>query len=133
MRFILFALVVFSAFSCGSTKKPTETRNTSVENPTLTGNDGIITTSQQSGEREEMKKITGMVQIYGNEPRTFVGIVDEKGTEYAVYPRTVENELRELQGHLIEFTVIMLDEPKGEGGMYLKGGTVTPVSWVVIQ
>ena len=82
---------------------------------------------------ENTTKITGMVQIYGNEPHTFVGIVDVAGVEYAVYPASQEEELRKLQGHIIEFTVIILDEPKGEGSMYLRGGTVTPLSWVIIR
>ena len=88
------------------------------------GNDAIV---------ENTAKIIGSVRIYGNEPFTFVGILDENGTQYAVYPRAKEDELRMLQGHLIEFTVIFLDEPMGEGGMYLKGGTVTPVSWEIIR
>ena len=77
--------------------------------------------------------ITGMVQVYGNSPHTFVGIVDENGVEYAVYPRSKEDALRPLQGHLIRFTVILFDEPRGFGGMSLRGGTVEPVSWVIIK
>jgi hypothetical protein len=34
-----------------------------------------------------MKTLTGRIQIYGNEPHTFAGIIDEDGTEYAIYPR----------------------------------------------
>jgi hypothetical protein len=82
---------------------------------------------------ENMKKLTGRVQIYGSEPRTFVGIVDEQGTEFAVYPPSQEEELRKLQGYLIEFTVIFLEEPQGNGSLYLKGGTVTPVKWEIIR
>ena len=82
---------------------------------------------------ENTTKITGMVQVYGNEPHTFVGIVDEAGVEYAVYPPSKEAELRELQGHLIEFTVVFLSEPHGEGSLYLRGGTVTPLIWVIIR
>ena len=108
MRFIAFALcfilAAFSVFSCSS--------DSPVENT---------------------MKITGMVQVYGNEPHTFVGIIDEAGVEYAVYPHSKEAELYELQGHLIEFTVVFLDEPKGEGSLYLRGGTVTPLSWVIIR
>jgi len=80
-----------------------------------------------------MTKITGRVKIYGNEPHTFAGIVDEKGTEFAVYPPEQEEKLRQLQGYLIEFTVIFLDEPKGEGALYLKGGTVNPLEWSIIR
>jgi len=78
-------------------------------------------------------KILGMVQVYGNAPRTFVGIVDENGTEYAVYPPALEDKLRDLQGHLIEFTVIFLDTPNAFGSLFLKGGTVEPVKWEIID
>jgi hypothetical protein len=83
---------------------------------------------------EKTSKITGRVQVYGNEPFTFVGIVDEAGIEYAVYPYSKEAELVWLQGHLIEFTVIFLDDPpRTEASLTLRGGTVTPVSWVIIR
>jgi len=62
-----------------------------------------------------MTKLTGRVQIYGNVPHTYLGIVDEKGIEFAVYPPEQEEKLRGLQGHLIEFTVIFLYKPQGEG------------------
>ena len=78
-------------------------------------------------------KIIGTIQVFGNEPRTFVGIVDQDKTEYAVYPPSREEELRRLQGHLIEFTVVFLDEPHGPGSLFLKGGTVTPIKWEIIQ
>jgi hypothetical protein len=118
MRFILFALAILTVFSCG----------------TASGDQfGQGPGNSSSANEEKTAKITGMVHVYGNEPHTFVGIEDEKGTEYAVYPPSSEAELIKLQGHLIEFTVIVLDEPKGEGGLYLKGGTVTPLSWEIIR
>ena len=78
-------------------------------------------------------KILGQIQIYGNEPHTFAGIVDQDGTQYSIYPPSVETELRSLQGCLIEFTVIMLNEPQGYGAAFLKGGTVTPLKWEKVQ
>ena len=102
---LCFVLSSFSVFSC--------TSDTPVENTT---------------------KITGRVQVYGSVPHTFVGIVDEAGIEYAVYPPSKEAELGRLQGHLIEFTVIFLDDPpRTEANTFLTGGTVTPVSWVIIR
>jgi len=80
----------------------------------------------------ETSIIVGRVQIYGNSPHTFVGIVDEEGIEYAVYPAAKETELRALQGYMIRFTVIFYDEPKTYGSMYLKGGTVEPVRWEIL-
>ena len=110
MRLILLALTVLSVFSCHGTPD---------NNQAIPNEEGTL-------------RITGRVEVYGNEPFTFVGIVDENNIEYAVYPREKEDELRRLQGHLIVFTVIKLDEPRGEGGMYLRGGTVTPISWEIL-
>jgi hypothetical protein len=110
MRYFLFAFTVLSVFSC------------------VTGSN-----IQSGADAENTARITGSVRIYGSEPHTFVGIVDEKGTEYAVYPPSKEEELRKLQGHLIDFTVIFMDEPQGYGSLFLKGGTVTPVNWEIIR
>ena len=81
--------------------------------------------------QENARIILGTIQIYGNEPFTFAGIVDETGNEYAIYPPYREYELRKLQGHLIEFTVVLLEEPRGHGGLFLRGGTVTPLNWEI--
>jgi hypothetical protein len=88
---------------------------------------------EDMNDSQNTTKITGRVVIYGNEPHTFVGIVGEDGTEYAVYPSDQEEKLRALQGHLIEFTVVLLNESQGYGSLFLKGGTVTPVTWEIIQ
>jgi len=110
---LFFICVIPNVFPCG--KK--EVKNVNAERR---GTGNVI-------------KITGRVKIYGNEPHTFVGIVDEKGTEFAVYPPEQEEKLRKLQGYLIEFTVIFLEQPKGEGALYLKGGTVNPLEWSIIR
>jgi hypothetical protein len=120
MGVILFALAVLGVFSCGTAASDQREQDSPGNSPS-------------ASKVENTAKITGMVQVYGNEPHTFVGIVDEKGIEYAVYPPSSEAELIKLQGHLIAFTVIVLDEPKGEGGLYLKGGTVTPLSWEILR
>ena len=88
---------------------------------------------EQSNSMENTVKITGKVQIYGSVPHTYVGIIDEKGNQYSVYPPSKEEELMGLQGHLVEFTVVLLDEPQGYGSMFLKGGTVTPLEWEIIR
>ena len=121
---LLFVSIIPNVFSCGKKEKknyqPLTVENLSTEDQTNTGTENMI-------------KLTGRVQIYGSEPHTFVGIVDERGTEFAVYPPEQEEKLRRLQGHLIEFTVIFLDEPKGEGALYLKGGTINPIEWSIIR
>ena len=80
-----------------------------------------------------MVTITGRIVIFGNEPNTFIGIVVDDGTEYAVYSPDREAELRRLQGHRIEFTVVFLDEPQAYGSLFLKGGTVSPIEWKVLE
>ena len=119
-----FICITPGVFPCGKKEKndpqPVTAESASAEKQTNSGAGSTI-------------KFTGRVRIYGSEPHTFAGIVDEKGTEFAVYPPEQEEKLRKLQGHLIEFTVILLDEPKGEGSLYLKGGTVTPLTVTVIR
>jgi len=131
MKITIFALVfIFIAFNIFPLGKK-ESMDT---NPNLPGsNVKASDAGKQDESKENIKKIRGRVEIYGNEPRTFAGIVDEKGIEYAVYPRSVENELRRLQGRLIEFTVILLDEPQGYSSLLLRGGTVTPIKWEIIE
>ena len=81
----------------------------------------------------DMVEIDGMVRVYGNEPHTFAGIVDQNGVEYAVYPPEKEEELRALQGHLIKFYVIFDDVHKTYGSLFLKGGTVIPIEWEITR
>jgi hypothetical protein len=117
-------------FSSGIREEKNNVENSSVNNEAVETIDG------GNGSGISMKntaKITGTVQIYGNEPHTFAGIAGENGEEYAVYPPSCEDELRTLQGRLIDFTVIILDEPKGYGSLFLRGGTVTPVEWHIIR
>jgi hypothetical protein len=124
--FILFFVFILSnVFPCG--KK--EARNPQP----LPATSPDMSAEQVNTGTNNMTKLTGRVQIYGSEPHTFVGIVDENGNEYAVFPPEQEKELRKLQGYLIEFTVIFLDEPQGYGSLFLKGGTVTPVKWEIIR
>ncbi|MDR1288105.1 MAG: hypothetical protein LBK08_10890 [Treponema sp.] len=78
---------------------------------------------------EKTGTIRGAVRVYGSEPHTYAGIETEDGRIYAVYPPEKEAELRKLQGRTLEFTVRFLPEPKGYGALFLKDGTVTPVSW----
>ena len=113
---LFFMCIIPNVFPCG--KKEVKSAGAEGRSNTMTNN--VI-------------KITGRVAIFGSEPHTFAGIVDENGTEFAVYPPEQEAKLRKLQGYLIEFTVVFLDEPKGEGALYLKGGTVNPLEWSIIR
>lgn len=83
---------------------------------------------------EETIVLRGYVRVFGNEPHTYAGIeLEGKSKTYAVYPADAEMKVRALQGHLVEFTAIALDGPKGEGGLYLSDGTVTPLSWKILK
>ena len=110
---IIIAIASLNVFSCRTVNNSGNTRseNSTVENTSI---------------------IRGTVRIYGNAPNTFVGIRDERGTEYAVYPASKENELRALQGNLIDFTVMFVNE-RSYGSLFLQGGTVTPIEWKIIQ
>ena len=123
---MFFIVTVSAAFSSAIRDAGNDSQNAPVIN---------VDTAEQADTGENiMTKITGRIQIYGNEPHTFVGIIDRQdGTEYAVYPPSGEEELRELQGRLIEFTVIKQDKPMGLGGLLLRGGTVTVVEWRIVQ
>ncbi|MDR3302576.1 MAG: hypothetical protein LBT01_08660 [Spirochaetaceae bacterium] len=77
--------------------------------------------------------IRGMVKIYGNEPHTYAGIETEDGKHYAVYPAEKEQEIWSLQGRKIEWTVLFSEKPEGYGSLFLKDGTVTPLSWRVVN
>jgi hypothetical protein len=93
----------------------------------------VGTNGRADVEVDNVKKIVGRVRIYGSDPHTFAGISGEDGIEYSIYPPEKEEEIRSLQGHLIEFTVILLDEPQGFGSLFLKGGTISPVEWKILD
>ena len=119
-----FFLAIGCAFSAGI-REANNTQPSAAENAAMN--------NQDCNNMETTIKITGRVQVYGNEPFTFVGIIDQNDTEYSVYPPEKEKELIPLQGHLIEFTAILLNEPQGFGSLSLKGGTVTPITWEILR
>jgi hypothetical protein len=82
---------------------------------------------------EDTIQITGRIVIFGNEPFIYAGIVAEDGLNYAIYPEETERELMALQGYLIEFTVIPMEEEKVYGSLFLRGGTVKPISWEIVR
>ena len=120
--------MAFNIFAFGKKEKLNEYRQPVAENaePASAGNGAESSTNNTI-------KLLGRIEIYGSEPRTFVGIIEENGNEYAVYPPSQEEKLKKLQGHLIEFTVVVLDETMGHGGLLSGGKTVTPLSWEIIQ
>jgi hypothetical protein len=85
------------------------------------------------GESGRIMRITGVVKIFGNEPHTFVGIVTADGKQYSVSPAEKEAAVRRLQGHVVEFTVQILEKQEGYAALFLKDGTVAPLSWRIVD
>jgi hypothetical protein len=74
------------------------------------------------------------VVVYGSEPHTYVGILSEAdGKIYAVYPPAQEEALRTLQGQRLAMTLRFLEKPQGYGSLFLKDGTVSPLSWNILE
>ena len=81
---------------------------------------------------------TGRVVIYGSHPITYVGITDENGLSYGIIPRERGEELRILQGRVVEFTIVPLEESERAAALayeesYLPGGPVRLLSHRVIR
>jgi len=124
MRYICFIAILFAMniFSCGTSNskekiKPEDT-------PVITTDDNI--------DADGHTTIIGRIHTYGGSRDSVVGIEDENGTVYAVYPREIGEELKSYRGRLIKFTVIILDKPQGQGGLMI-GKNVTPISWEIIE
>ena len=121
---LVFILTVLNIFPSGRRENMNATPNLPGDNA-----ETINAGNQIEENKENIVKIVGRVEVYGHEPETFVGIIDVNDVQYAVFPPSMEEELSKLQGHLIEFTVVLLDEPQGFGSFFLRGGTVTPIKW----
>jgi len=78
---------------------------------------------------ENTEKIIGKVVIYGNEPHTFAAIACEDGTEYLAYPQSQKEMLMQLQGRLVEFTVIFLDNIQDYEAIPFSGKAVTVLDY----
>ena len=131
---LFFTLMTSGIFALGIA----EEKNAARSQPLVIGetNETVspIIADEGTAVLEEAKTIiTGRIAVFGNEPHTFLGIVDENGKEYAVYSPDYEAELKKLQGQKIEFTVDILNEIKVYGSLFLKGGTVKPVSWKILE
>ena len=82
---------------------------------------------------EDYVIITGRVWTGGTGPNGNWIYIEERGRiRYSIYPPEKEDELRDFNGYLIEFTAIILNEPLGYRGT-VTGRTLTPVSWKVID
>ena len=125
---IAVAFTALAAFSCNTPKpraheaiKPLPRAEVFLDPQTPSGSGTLIT-------------VRGRVAVFGNEPHAYVGIEREDGSAtYAVYPPSKERELLRLQGHLVDFSGVLLDEPRGEGSLYLRSGTIDPLSWKIVN
>ncbi len=71
--------------------------------------------------------VVGQIGVYGNEPRTWLGFVDNKGVEYGLEASEADlNELRNLQGILLEISGLLEPVPEGQpaGFQTLSGGKI---------
>ena len=71
--------------------------------------------------------VVGQIGVYGNEPNTWLGFVDQKGVEYALDATAdMLQELRGMQGLILEITGELDAIPEGqpEGFQALSGGTL---------
>jgi hypothetical protein len=97
---------------------------------------GDATPSPPQAEGAELpdgaRLIRGRVRVWGNEPHTYAGIETTDDKRYAVFPAEKENEIRDLQGNLVEFTVVFSEKPQGYASLFLRDGSVTPLSWRII-
>ena len=122
------AFTALAAFSCNTPKsraresvQPLPLAEAFFEPQTPAGSGTLVT-------------VRGRVTVFGNEPNVYVGISREDGSAtYAVYPPSKERDLLRLQGHLADFSGILLDEPRGEGSRYLLAGTIDPLSWKIVN
>ena len=80
-------------------------------------------------ETAQMEPVTvvGQIGVYGNEPHTWLGFVDNKGVEYGLEASEKDlKELQNLQGILLEISGLLesVSEGKPVGFQTLSGGKI---------
>ena len=83
-------------------------------------------------ERTNERTIIGRIVMFGNEPFSYAGIVDQEGIEYFIYPREEGDSMRMYQGHLIRFIVISVQENPSYESSNFRGGQVRILSWSLL-
>ncbi len=71
--------------------------------------------------------VVGQIGVYGNEPHTWLGFVDNKGVEYGLEASEEDlKELRNLQGILLELSGLLEPVPEGQpvGYQTFSGGKI---------
>jgi hypothetical protein len=118
MRTTSFFVLILILASCAS--PGTKKASAEAEEPLVTAANAEVT-----------QTIRGRVVVFGSEPHTFAGIVTEDGKQYNITPPEKEEEIRQFQGYVINFTVIFLDVPAGPPSLALQDGTVKLLSWTI--
>lgn len=84
---------------------------------------------REKTETVQLQQVTvvGQIGVYGNEPHTWLGFVDQQGVEYALDATAdVLQELQKMQGLILEITGELDAIPEGQpvGFQALSGGTL---------
>ncbi len=85
--------------------------------------------------KDKVISVSGLINVYGNEPFTFIGIKTSSGEEYSLSAsEEVLNQLRKSQGKRIEITGSVKQADKNQEKPVvefnsLKNGTLTVLNW----
>lgn len=85
--------------------------------------------------KNKITKVKGTIQVYGNTPFTYIGIVTTDNKEYAISAEEkVNSELWKTQGKLIELQgyIIKSEDDSKISGM-LKDGKIEVIEWKFVK
>jgi len=83
--------------------------------------------------KAKIDSVTGYINVYGNEPFTFIGIVTDDGKEYTISADdSILKELQKTQGKKIEIkgTIEKSEKP---GFNQLKNGRIILLEWKYVK
>lgn len=91
--------------------------------------------SLYSFSRNNLRTVKGRIQVYGNEPFTFIGIKTTDNKEYAISAdEEMCKELRAMQGQLIVITGIIISPlPDTYDFQSLKDGKIEVSEWTILD
>ena len=77
--------------------------------------------------------VTGYINVYGNEPFTFIGIVTDDGKEYTISADdSILKELQKTQGKKIEIKGT-IEKSEKAGFNQLKNGRIILLEWKYVK
>ncbi len=85
--------------------------------------------------KNKITKVKGTIQVYGNNPFTYIGIVTTDNKEYAISAEEkVNSELWKTQGRMIEITgYIIKPESDSKSHGLLKDGKIEVTEWKYVK